>query len=341
MVFDGRAHLVDLLPVSSAAGDEERIQGPPTVTLRDSLELGTVPSAESNEPPAHAGREPPGFNVAGEPETAAEPTGSAGLSAVTEPATAVDITTWGNVRDEARDPDSTGKFEASRGTFESPADVGSDSIPSAVERPAVSPSESAARDRTPERDPDAVHDSAARPVDDDVVSYDWRKDQRPPPRPGVRWILALSLVVLLVVLAGQALFQFRHAIAASYPQLRPHLVAACATLGCTIDALRRREEITIESHDLQADPAHQGLLILQVTLRNHASHPVAFPHLELEILDAAGQPQARRALAPVDYAGGAADFARGMPANAEWNVKLFLDASSLAARGYNLDLFYP
>ena len=157
----------------------------------------------------------------------------------------------------------------------------------------------------------------------------------------MRWAFGIATVLLLLLLAGQAIFQFRHAIAANYPQLRPQLVAACAAFGCTVDAIRRRDEITIESHDLQADPAHQGLLILQLTLRNHAGYPVAFPHLELEILDVGGQPQARRALAPVDYAGGAADFSRGMPANAEWNVKLFIDASSIGARGYNLDLFYP
>src|SRR5258706_481794 len=80
---------------------------------------------------------------------------------------------------------------------------------------------------------------------------------------------------------------------------------------------------------------------LQITLRNRARHAVAFPYLELEILDLGGQPQVRRAFAPMEYAGGAADFTRGMPSGAEWNVKLFIDASSVSARGYNLDLFYP
>ena len=51
--------------------------------------------------------------------------------------------------------------------------------------------------------------------------------------------------------------------------------------------------------------------------------------------------EAPRAAAPVEYAGGAADFAKGIPANTEWNVKVFLDASSVSAGGYNLYLFYP
>jgi hypothetical protein len=157
----------------------------------------------------------------------------------------------------------------------------------------------------------------------------------------MRWALAGGSGILALLLAGQVLFHFRHTLAARYPDVRPALIEMCGFFGCRIEALRRRDEITIESHDMQADPAHQGLLILQVTLRNHASHAVAFPNLELEILDISGQPQVRRAFAPAEYAGGAADFARGIPARSEWNAKLFIDASSVAARGYNLDLFYP
>jgi hypothetical protein len=90
---------------------------------------------------------------------------------------------------------------------------------------------------------------------------------------------------------------------------RDHLVAACATIGCTIDPLRNRDEIAIDSHDLQADPAHQGLLILQTTLRNQSRHALAFPHLELQLDDNAGSAMVRRVFTPVEYAGGAADFA--------------------------------
>jgi predicted Zn finger-like uncharacterized protein len=179
----------------------------------------------------------------------------------------------------------------------------------------------------------------APPGAEELVMPVWA--EAPPPRRGVQWAYAVLAVVLLAVLAGQASYHFRHVLAADHPLLRPHLLAACAAIGCTIDPLRNKDEITIESHDLQADPAHQGLLILQTTLRNQAKHPLAFPHLELELNDLGGQPMVRRVFPPVEYAGGAADFTKGMPANAEWNVKIFLDASSVSAGGYNLYLFYP
>jgi predicted Zn finger-like uncharacterized protein len=178
------------------------------------------------------------------------------------------------------------------------------------------------------------------PRKEEVVMPAW-EDAPASPRRGVQWAYGVLGVVLLATLLAQATYHFRHLLAADYPQLRPHLVAACAAIGCTVDPLRNRDEITIESHDLQADPAHQGLLILQTTLRNQARHPLAFPHLELELDDPGGQPIVRRVFAPVEYAGGAANFTTGIPANAEWNVKIFLDASSVSAGGYNLYLFYP
>jgi len=175
---------------------------------------------------------------------------------------------------------------------------------------------------------------------DAVVMPEW-KGPAPAPRGTARWIYGMLAVLMFVVLAAQALFHYRNVIAADYPVTRRHLVAGCVVLGCRIEPLRNRDEIAIESHDLQADPAHQGLLILQTTLRNQSRHALAFPHLELELDDNAGQPIVRKVFTPVEYAGGAADFSLGIPANAEWNVKLFLDASSVPAGAYHLYHFYP
>jgi predicted Zn finger-like uncharacterized protein len=245
MVFDGRAHLIDLEPKADLPRDEREL-GPPTVTLRTSVDL-----SPAREDPAPA-------------------PGPAGLAATAN----------------------------------------------------------------------AAAPESSQPGDEELVMPVWAGSP-PPRRRGVRWAYAVLATVLTALLAGQAAFHFRHVLAADYPRLRPHVVAACAAIGCTVDPLRNKDEITIESHDLQADPAHQGLLILQTTLRNQARHPIAFPHLELELDDLGGQPIVRRVFPPIEYAGGAADFVNGMPANAEWNVKIFLDASSVSAGGYNLYLFYP
>jgi hypothetical protein len=99
--------------------------------------------------------------------------------------------------------------------------------------------------------------------------------------------------------------------------------------------------LSIEASDLQADPAHRGLLVLTATIRNRAPYPIGFPHLELSLTDAQDQVVVRRALAPADYAGGTANLAAGIAGNSEVPVKIFIDASATTQAGYRLYLFFP
>ena len=100
--------------------------------------------------------------------------------------------------------------------------------------------------------------------------------------------------------------------------------------------------LSIEASDLQADPAHRGLLILTATLRNRAGWPLAYPHLELTLTDAQDRVVVRRALAPADYAGGTADLqTRHRRRTAEVALKVFIDASATSQAGYRLYMFYP
>lgn len=115
----------------------------------------------------------------------------------------------------------------------------------------------------------------------------------------------------------------------------------CAYAGCTIRPLRDVAALSIEASDLQADAAHKGLLILAATVRNRANYAIAYPHLELTLTDAQDQPVVRRAFAPTEYAGGTADLGRGIAAQGEAQVKMFIDASATTQAGYRLYLFYP
>ena len=98
---------------------------------------------------------------------------------------------------------------------------------------------------------------------------------------------------------------------------------------------------SIDASDLQADPAHRGLLILTATIRNRAQYPIGYPHLELTLTDAQDQVVVRRALGPVDYVSGTANTATGIAGNGEVPVKLFIDASATSQAGYRLYLFFP
>ena len=162
-------------------------------------------------------------------------------------------------------------------------------------------------------------------------------------RPG-RWgtaLYAAAVPLLLVVFAAQAVLHFRDAIAARWPGTKPTLVRLCDTLGCTIRPLHDIAGLSIDASDLQADPAHKGLLVLTATIRNRAVVPLAFPMLELTLTDASDTVVLRRALSPAEYAGGTANLGAGIQANSEVLVKMFIDASATTQAGYRLYLFYP
>ncbi len=162
------------------------------------------------------------------------------------------------------------------------------------------------------------------------------------PRSRVWGVLGgIGIPVLMLALLAQALFHFRDSLAANSPAFKPLLVRACAAVGCSIQPLRSVAALSIDASDLQADPAHRGLLILTATIRNRAPYAVGFPHLELSLTDAQDQVVVRRALAPADYVGGTADTGAGIAGNSEVPVKIFIDASATTQAGYRLYLFFP
>ncbi|HJU24674.1 MAG TPA: DUF3426 domain-containing protein [Casimicrobiaceae bacterium] len=172
-----------------------------------------------------------------------------------------------------------------------------------------------------------------------VQRLEWKPRKSLRERPKTLYGALIALLVAGIV--AQVLLEYRDGLAAHAPFTRPILGAACAIARCTIGPLHDTSALSIDASDLQADPAHRGLLKLTATIRNRASYPIAWPHLELTLTDASDNVVARRALAPTEYAGAAADPARGIPGNGEDLVTLFVDASQTSQAGYRLYLFYP
>lgn len=189
----------------------------------------------------------------------------------------------------------------------------------------------------------APQPSAAADEDVREIAYEerfaWAKPKRKAHRFGALYAIAIPLLVLLLI--GQLLLHYRDAVAARWPSAKPVLSQLCDVAGCTIRPLRDAAMLSIESSDLQADPAHKGLLILTANVRNLAPWPLAYPHLELTLTDARDEVVVRRALAPAEYAGGTADIAAGISPNGDVAVKLFVDASATVQAGYRVFLFYP
>jgi predicted Zn finger-like uncharacterized protein len=196
-----------------------------------------------------------------------------------------------------------------------------------------------------------IAEEDADAADDDVAAeatyaarFSWQEKKARRGLPG--WLYASALPILVLLLGMQTLFHFRDAIAAHWPRTKPALATLCAAAGCQLHALQEVTGLSIEASDLQADPAHKGLLILSATIRNRMAYPLAYPYLELTLSDVQKQTQqdvvvVRRAFAPQEYVSGAADIDGGIHGNSELYVKLFIDASATTQAGYQVYLFYP
>ena len=149
---------------------------------------------------------------------------------------------------------------------------------------------------------------------------------------------------LLLLLAGQVVYFYRTEISVLAPGARPYLEQYCELLHCTIPLSQQAELLSIESSDLQADPAQDtGVVILTATVRNYAPFPQAYPALELTLTDIQDQPLASRIFTSGEYLGKDVNLPQSRtiaPAH-EIDIKLYLASNDLNAAGYKLFLFYP
>ena len=154
-------------------------------------------------------------------------------------------------------------------------------------------------------------------------------------------LFTFAALLLVVALAGQLVFRFRSEIAITLPSLRPALELLCRAVDADLPLPRHVELVSIETSDLQSDPARGNLLVLNATLRNRANYGQAYPALELTLTDTQDGAIARRVFAPTEYLPAKIPAGQPFAANAEVAVRLWIEANEISAAGYRLYVFYP
>lgn len=155
------------------------------------------------------------------------------------------------------------------------------------------------------------------------------------------WPWAAGSLLLLLVLLAQVAYFFRVELAASQPGLKPALLSYCGLLQCTVPLPQKADLMSIESSELEADPAQSSVIALNALLRNHAPYAQAYPDLELTLTDVQEKALARHTFRPAEYLKPDEDEKQGLAANRELGVKLNLDTTDLKPSGYRLFLYYP
>ena len=155
-------------------------------------------------------------------------------------------------------------------------------------------------------------------------------------RPAYRLAWTFFGLVLLLGLFGQATFFWRDALAAQWPQARAAIGMACETLGCTISAPQRIEDIVLESSALTQTPSPR-VLRLSLVLRNRGGWNLLPPAIDLALTDTSGRIVARRAVLPADF--GSTD--RVLAAGASVNWTAYFSTPGIGVLGYTVEAFYP
>jgi predicted Zn finger-like uncharacterized protein len=101
--------------------------------------------------------------------------------------------------------------------------------------------------------------------------------------------------------------------------------------------LRDPQQIQLISRDIHTHPTRSGILVLSLTFVNLAPRIQVFPVLEITLLDATGQPVARRRLQPEDYLRPGADIEAGLAADVYLPVLLELGDPGNRAVGFEIN----
>lgn len=156
-----------------------------------------------------------------------------------------------------------------------------------------------------------------------------------------RWPFVLASLLLVLALVGQIVFRFRGEIAVTSPSLRPILEQISGAFDSNLPLPRHVALVSIETSDLQSDPAHGDLLVLNATLRNRANYEQAYPSLELSLTDTQDAAIARRVFSPGEYLSPKIPADQPFAANSDVAVHLWIEAKEISAAGYRLYIFYP
>lgn len=191
----------------------------------------------------------------------------------------------------------------------------------------------------------AAASSAFAPLSDDtgndfrirVEPHDAHDVELHPARRVLGWIVALLLLVLLI---AQLAWWQREPIMARWPNTVSAYRNVCAKLGCVVTPPREIDQLQIESSTLtQGTVPNQ--FDLAMSLHNRAALSLAWPSLEISLLDQSNQLVVRRVVTPGQYLPAGTDVNAGIAPDGHQAVTLRLTATGTSPSNYKVLIFYP
>ena len=162
----------------------------------------------------------------------------------------------------------------------------------------------------------------------------------PPSRLGWKIAGTVLAVILLVVLIAQLAWWQRETIMVYWPGSQPLYAQACQQLNCDVAPPHDIDGLQVEPSDLrQVEGPHK--LELKMPLRNRYNVALAYPAIELTLLDEQNNVAVRRVLFPQDYVKPGTPIEAGLPARTTQTMIVHLDTGDAVASNFRVQIFYP
>ncbi|WP_027213204.1 zinc-ribbon and DUF3426 domain-containing protein [Burkholderia sp. WSM2232] len=183
---------------------------------------------------------------------------------------------------------------------------------------------------------------SVNPVNDDVDPFPVVRETRPAEPRRLAWIIGGSVAagLLVIALLAQLAWWQRETVLVYLPATQVLYAKACAQLGCQLTAPHDIDGLQVEPSDLrQVDGPHK--LELRMPLRNRFNVALAYPAIELTLLDDQNNIALRRVLFPQDYVPPGTPIAAGLPPHMTQTMIVRLDTGNAVASNFRVQIFYP
>ncbi|PCE29435.1 hypothetical protein BZL54_26290 [Burkholderia ubonensis subsp. mesacidophila] len=184
--------------------------------------------------------------------------------------------------------------------------------------------------------------SAIPATDDDRPPFAVTREARAPQRRGLLggFFGGLVAATLAVLLALQLAWWQRETLMIYWPVTLGWFQRVCVPLGCTVAPPRAIDGLRLDATDLRQVDGPR-VLELKAPLTNRYRVALAYPSLELTLLDDTNHVTVRRVLAPRDYVRPGTPINAGLPAGATQTMIVRLETNGAPASNFRVQIFYP